>query len=87
MVEAEQTTSLPRLKPTWKNHSLAHGSKLTLMRSLVTVFFLSACEMLNSLSRTAERHPEYGNEMVGKILNISYLMIYAEGLSSYWNPW
>ena len=46
-----QTAALTRVKPVWNDRSISLGSKIRLMRSLVTSIFLYACE---SWTLTAE---------------------------------
>ena len=41
---AQKTAALTRLKPVWNDRSISLGSKIRLMRSLVTSVFLYACE-------------------------------------------
>ena len=41
---AQTTAALTRLKPVWNDRSISLGSKIRLMRSLVTSIFLYACE-------------------------------------------
>ena len=48
---AQATAALTRLKPIWTDKSISLGSKIQLMRSLVTSIFLYACE---SWTLTAE---------------------------------
>ena len=48
---AQTTAALTRLKPVWNDRSISLSSKIQLMRSLVTSFFLYACE---SWTLTAE---------------------------------
>ena len=48
---AQTTAALTRLKPLWNDRSISLGSKIRLMRSLVTSTFLYACE---SWTLTAE---------------------------------
>ena len=48
---AQTTATLTRLKPVWNDRSISLGSKIRLMRSIVTSIFLYACE---SWTLTAE---------------------------------
>ena len=41
---AQTTAALTRLKPVWNDRSISLSSEIQLMRSLVTSFFLDACE-------------------------------------------
>ena len=41
---AQTTAALKRLNPVWNDRSISVGSKIRLMRSLVTSIFLYACE-------------------------------------------
>ena len=50
---AQTTAALTRLKPVWNDRSICLGSRIQLMRSLVTAIFLYASE---SWTLTAELH-------------------------------
>ena len=41
---AQTTAALTRFKPVWNDRSISLSSEIQLMRSLVTSFFLDACE-------------------------------------------
>ena len=53
---AQATAALTRLKPVWNDRSISLSSKIQLMRSLVTSFFVYAWE---SWALTAELQKEY----------------------------
>ena len=44
---AQTTAALTSLKPVWINKSISLGSKIRLMRFLVTSIFLSSCTLVN----------------------------------------
>ena len=65
-------TALTRLKPIWNDRSISLSSKIRLMRSLVTVIFLYACESWILIAELRRRMQAMEMRCYRKILRISY---------------
>ena len=63
---------MTRLKPVWINKSISLGSKIRLMRSLVTSIFLYACESWTLKVELQRRIQAMEKRCYRKILRISY---------------
>ena len=66
------TAALTRLKPVWIDKSISLSSKIRLMRSLVTSFFLYACESWTLTAKLQRRIQATEMRCYRKILHISY---------------
>ena len=60
------------MKPVWNDRSISLGSKIGLMRSLVTSIFLYACESWTLTAGFQRRIQAKGMRCYRKILHISY---------------
>ena len=69
---AQTTAALTRLNPVWKYRSISLGSKIRLMRSLVTSIFLYACESWTHTAELQRRIQAMEMRCYCKILHISY---------------
>ena len=69
---AQTTAALTRLKPVWNNKSISLGSKIRLMRSLVTSIFLYACESWTLTAEFQRRIQAMEMRCYRKILRMSY---------------
>ena len=69
---AQTTAALTRLKPVWIDKSISLRSKIRLMRSLVTSFFLYACESWTLTAELQRRRQAMEMRCYRKILHISY---------------
>ena len=69
---AEAIAALTRLKPVWIDRSSSLCSKIRLMRSLVTSFFLDACEPWILTAVLQRRIQAMEMRCYRKILHISY---------------
>ena len=69
---AQTTAALTRLKPVWNYRSLSLGSKIRLMRSLVTSILLYASESWTLAAEFQRRIQAMEMRCYGKILHISY---------------
>ena len=69
----EQTTAAPtRLKPIWNDRTISLGSKIRLMRFLVTFIFLYACESGTLTAEPQRRIQSVEMRCYRKIPRISY---------------
>ena len=69
---AQTTAALTRLKPVRNDRSISLGSKIRLMRSLVTSIFLYACESWTLTAVLQRRIQAMEMRCYRKILRISY---------------
>ena len=69
---AQTTAALTRLKPVRNDRSISLGSKIRLMRSLVTSIFLYACESWTLTAELQRRIQVMEMRCYRKILHISY---------------
>ena len=69
---AKTTATLTRRKPVWIDKSKSLSSKIRLMRSLVTSFFLYACESWTLTAELQRRIQAIEMRCYRKILHISY---------------
>ena len=69
---AQTTAALTRLKPVWNDRSISLSSKIRLMRSLVTSFFLYAYESWPLTAELQRRIQAMEMRCYRKILRISY---------------
>ena len=69
---AQKTAALTRLKPVWNDRNISLGSKIRLMRSLVTSIFLYACESWTLTAELQKRIQAMEMRCYRKILRISY---------------
>ena len=69
---AQSTAALTRLKAVWNHGSIFLSSKIRLMRSLVTSFFLYACESWTLTAKLQRRIQTMEIRCYHKILRISY---------------
>ena len=69
---AQTTAALTRLKPVWIDKSISLGSKIRLMRSIVTSIFLYACESWTLTAELQRRIQAMEMRCYRKILHISY---------------
>ena len=68
---AQTTAALTRLKSVWNDRSISLGSKIRLMRSLVTSIFLYACESWTLTAEFQRRMQAMEMRCYRKILRIS----------------
>ena len=68
----QTTAALTRLKPVWIDESISLSSKIRLTRSLVTFFFLYACESWTLTAEPLRRIQAMEMVCYHKILHISY---------------
>ena len=68
----QTTAALTRLKPVWIDKSISLSSKKRLMCSLVTSFFLYACESWTLTAELQRRIQAMEMRCYRKILHISY---------------
>ena len=68
---AQTTAALTRLKPVWNDRSFSLGSKICLMRSLVTTIFVYACESWTLTAQLQRRIQTMEMKCYRKILHIS----------------
>ena len=68
----QATAALTRLKPIWSDESVSLSSKTRLMRSLVTSFFLYACESWTLTAELQRRIQAMEMRCYRKILHIPY---------------
>ena len=69
---AQTTTTLTRLKSVWNDRIISLGSKIRLMRSLVTSIFLYACESWTLTAELQKRIQALKMRCYRKILHTSY---------------
>ena len=69
---AQTTAALKRLNPVWNDRSISVGSKIRLMRSLVTSIFLYACESWTFTAKLQRRIQAMKMRCYRRILRISY---------------
>ena len=69
---AQTTAALTRLKPVWNDRSISLGSKIRMMRSLVTSIFLYACESWTLTAELQRRIQAMKMRCYCKMLRISY---------------
>ena len=69
---AQTTAALTRLKPFWIDKSISFSSKIRLMRSLVTSFYLYACGSWTLTAELQRRIQAMEMRCYRKILRISY---------------
>ena len=69
---AHTTAALTGLKPVWNDRSISLGSKIRMMRSLVTSIFLYACESWTLTAELQRRIQAMDMRCYRKILLISY---------------
>ena len=69
---AQTTAALTRLKPVWNDSSISLGSKIRLMRSLVTSIFLNACESWTLTTELLRRTQAMEMRCYRKTLRILY---------------
>ena len=69
---AQTTAALTKLKPVWIDKSISLGSKIQLMRFLVTSIFLYACELWTLTAELLRRLRAMEMRCYRKILHISY---------------
>ena len=69
---AQTTAALTRLKPVWNDRSISLGSKIRLVRTLVTSIFMHACESWTLTAELQRRIPAMEMKCYRKILYISY---------------
>ena len=69
---AQTTAALTRLKPIWIDKSISLSSKIRLMRSLVTIISLYACESWTLTAELERRIQAMEMRCYRKILRISY---------------
>ena len=67
----QTTAALTRLKPVWNDRIISLGSKIRLMRSLVTSIFLYACELRTLIAELKRRIKAMEMRCYSKILHIS----------------
>ena len=67
---AQATAALTKLKPFWRDSN--KGSKVKLMRSLVSSIFLFACESLTLTAELMKRTQAFEMRCYRRLLNISY---------------
>ena len=70
---AQTTAALTRLKPVWNDRSISLGSKIRLMRSLVTPIFLYTCESWTLTAELQRGIQAMEIRCSRKILRISYI--------------
>ena len=69
---AQTTAALTRLKPAWIDKSISLSSKIRLMHSLVTSFFLYACESWTLTAKLQTRIQAMETRCYRKILHITH---------------
>ena len=69
---AQATAALTKLKPIGRDNNISFGSKLKLMRSLVTSIFLYACESWTLTAELEKRTQAFEMRCYRRLLNISY---------------
>ena len=67
----QATAALTKLKPIWKDNNISFGSKVKLMRSLVTSIFLYACESWTLTAELEKRTQAFEMRCYRKLWNIS----------------
>ena len=69
---AQATAALTKLKPIWRDNNISLGSKVKLMRSLVSSIFLYACESWTLTAELEKRTEAFEMRCYRRLLNISY---------------
>ena len=69
---AQATAALAKLQIIWKDKNIAFGSKIRLMRALVTSIFLYACESWTRNKQFENRIQAFEMRCFRKLLGISY---------------
>ena len=69
---AQTTAALTKLKPIWRDNNIYLGSKLKLMRSLVIIIFLYACESWTLTTVLEKRTQAFEMRCYRRLLNISF---------------
>ena len=69
---AQATAALTKLKPIWRDNNISLGSKVKLMRSLVSSIFLYACESWTLTAELEKRTQAFEMRCYRRLLNISY---------------
>ena len=69
---AQATAALTKLKPIWRDKNISLGSKVKLMRSLVSSIFLVACESWTLTAELEKRTQAFEMRCYRRLLNISY---------------
>ena len=69
---AQATAALTKLKPIWRDNNISLGSKVKLMRSLVSSIFLYACESWTLSAELEKRTQAFEMRCYRRLLNISY---------------
>ena len=69
---AQATAALAKLQIIWKDKNIAFGSKIRLMRALVTSIFLYACESWTLNKQLENRIQAFEMRCFRKLLGISY---------------
>ena len=69
---AQATAALTTLKPIWRDNIISFGSKVKLMRSIVSFIFLNACESWTLTAEPENRSQVCEMRCYRRLLNISY---------------
>ena len=69
---AQATAAVTKLKPTWRDTNISHGSKVKLMRSVCISIFLYACESWTLTAELEKRTQAFEMRCYRRLLNISY---------------
>ena len=69
---AQATAALTKLKPIWRDNNISLGSKVKLMRSLVSSIFLYAYESWTLTAELEKRTQAFEMRCYRRLLNISY---------------
>ena len=69
---AQATAALTKLKPIWRDNNISLGSKVKLMRSLVSSIFLYACESWTLTAELEKRTQAFEMRCYRRLLNMSY---------------
>ena len=69
---AQATAALTKLKPLWRDNNISLGSNLKLMRSLVIIIFLYACESWTLTAELEKRTLAFEMRCHRRLLNVSY---------------